>query len=308
MNLDEQYSNGVESVAFLSDGGFVVGGFRGADIKEVGFKSGGQVNSGKAFIGKISAADAAGSSAPTAFQWIYEPADVIGSAKAIRVDSSDNIYTIVGKSGVAKLTSSGTEIWKTNTDETYQLNDLEVNSDSSIVLTGLIYGTQKKRCRGKNGCGTIFAYLTKLSSTGSIEWSKEYGNYRGGVNQFTGLEAGDNALIYNECWGLAKTYATDGTTHTGYAMACGTGVEGCKLSWALVMRLGLWTECRNDKRIDWRALTIATDLNGDRLWHRQDNFQTGEAKVGTSASEYIFSGQNGKLVMVTDEALGIGLG
>jgi len=64
-------------------------------------------------------------------------ADVLGSAKSIRVDSSDNIYFIGGKAGVAKLSSSGAETFKVaEVDTTYQLNDLEVNSDGTIVLTG----------------------------------------------------------------------------------------------------------------------------------------------------------------------------
>lgn len=83
-------------------------------------------------MGKVSAADAAGSTTPSGFEWTKEwGADILhseaagGSVKSIRVDSSDNIYFIAGKSSIAKLDSAGTEIWKHNTiDNTVQYNDL----------------------------------------------------------------------------------------------------------------------------------------------------------------------------------------
>ena len=71
---------------------------------------------GTPFLGKISKADADGSSAPSSFAWTYTQKDEIymGSAKAIRVDSSDNIYAVAGtKSAAIKLKSDGTEVWKT---------------------------------------------------------------------------------------------------------------------------------------------------------------------------------------------------
>jgi hypothetical protein len=61
----------------------------------------------------------------------------IGSAKAIRVDSSDNIFFIGGKDGLVKITSAGAEsLTVESVDSTCQFNDLEVNSDGSIVLAG----------------------------------------------------------------------------------------------------------------------------------------------------------------------------
>jgi hypothetical protein len=54
--------------------------------------------------------------------------------------------------------------------------------------------------------------MTKLDTTGAVQWSKNYGNYPDGVNQFTDSGAGDWALIYNECWGIAPTYDTSGTS------------------------------------------------------------------------------------------------
>ena len=132
-------ASGVESVAFTSDGGFVVSGFLDTEepASELFFKSAGQTF-GTPFIGKISAEDAAGSTKPTSFEWTYtkEGESYRGSAKAMRIDSEDNIYVIMGLSMVAKLDSSGQEEWNTGTfDESIQLNDLELASDG-LVLVG----------------------------------------------------------------------------------------------------------------------------------------------------------------------------
>ena len=68
----------------------------------------------------------------------------MGSAKAIRVDSSDNIYAIIGgKSGLVKLNSSGAEQWHNATTTGVQMNDLEIVSDG-IVLAGHRYVTLDK--------------------------------------------------------------------------------------------------------------------------------------------------------------------
>lgn len=53
------------------------------------------------------------------------------------------------------------------------------------------------------------------------------GNYPGGINQFAGTAVGDRSYVIDECWGMMATTAADGT-HNGYAIACGTGIEGCE--------------------------------------------------------------------------------
>lgn len=90
---------GVETVYFTSDGGFVVGGYVNSDsqIKDILFKSGGIVDDGIPFIGKISASDAESSEAPQGFEWTYEDSNEYeGSAKMMRVDSDDNVVAILG--------------------------------------------------------------------------------------------------------------------------------------------------------------------------------------------------------------------
>lgn len=59
------------------------------------------------------------------------------------------------------------------------------------------------------------------------QWTKSYGNYPDGVNQFAETGKGTWDLIYNECWGIASKYTSSGTVD-GYVFACGTGIEGCK--------------------------------------------------------------------------------
>ena len=112
--------------------------------------------------------------------------------------------------------------------------------------------------------------MKKLDTTGAVQWSKNYGNYPDGVNQFTDAGPGDWALVYNECWGVAPYYSSSGA-QTGYVMACGTGIEdNCPVTANFMPQL--WTECKFDARNTWRSLTVATDLNGERVWSRMDSF------------------------------------
>ena len=67
-------------------------------------------------------------------------------------------------------------------------------------------------------------------------------------------------------------------------------------------------KCNFDPRRTWRALTIATDLNGDRVWSRMDSFQTSFwGTVASSAGEYVFPSLNGRIKIVTDETMGMGI-
>jgi len=118
--MNHEAESGAETVAFTSDGGFIIGGYldNETDASEIYFKSSGQVDgeNAKPFIAKVSAADAAGSSAPSSFEWTYTCSDAenYGSAKAIRVDSSDNVFAVIGHGAVVKLNDAGEEVWKTD--------------------------------------------------------------------------------------------------------------------------------------------------------------------------------------------------
>lgn len=131
------------------------------------------------FIVKISAADAAGSSVPSDFEWTYFNSEVTGSTKSIRQDSAGNLFALCGTAtSIVKLASDGSETWNTGSDhiELGQMNDLVVK-DTSLYLAGHIFTT------------TIFGRMVKIDATdGSMEWTQDYGNYPGGVNQYSGLE------------------------------------------------------------------------------------------------------------------------
>ena len=86
-------------------------------------------------------------------------------------------------------------------------------------------------------------------------------------------------------------------------MACGTGIETCSKI-KLGFHLSTIAECRWDPRNTWRSLTIAIDLEGNRVFSRMDSFQ--QAKVDHSSAEYIFSNQDGGHALITKEAYGMG--
>lgn len=76
---------------------------------------GGYINDNEPYIAKVDATDAAASTAPTSFVWEHAVTDTLyeGKAKSMRLDSSDNIYAIIGsESSVIKLAGNdGTVAW-----------------------------------------------------------------------------------------------------------------------------------------------------------------------------------------------------
>jgi len=90
--------------------------------------------------------------------------------------------------------------------------------------------------------------LIGTDSSGVQTWTQTYGNYSGGTGNYDGYTAGGD-WIYNECWGIAKSYTDGTTTQDGYVLACGTGIE-CESGDDNV------PECDTDYRINWRALSI----------------------------------------------------
>ena len=314
--------SGLETAGFTSDGALIVGGFVEAPggIGDMLFKSAGFVADAKPFIAKISAVDAAGLVSPSGFEWAHVEADTtyLGSTRAMRIDGGDNIFANVGsRTAVLKLSSSGAVIWSSGQiDSTFQSNDLElVPKDGGMILVGHQFGSTMAGCVG-SGCSVVKGAMLKLDSSGALAWGpKLYGNYPGGVNQFAGLAAGDLALVYTECWGVTATYSSSGNSITGYALSCGTGIENCNNPEALSgggYNAEVQAECASDPRVSWRALTIATDLDGNRVWSRMDSYQGGTASshgsVQASAAEYLFPVSGGSLAFISDEATGFGFG
>jgi hypothetical protein len=111
--------SGSESVAFTSDGGFIIGGYLDCESEacDIYYINEGVREGAKPFIAKVSAEDAAGDSAPTSFEWTYTKSieeESVGSAKAIRIDSDDNVYAVIGYSVLVKLDAAGEEVWITD--------------------------------------------------------------------------------------------------------------------------------------------------------------------------------------------------
>ena len=153
-----------------------------------------------------------------------------------------------------------------------QGGDLEVDEEGNVIITG--HGGNPNFA---NGMTQILAGIQKYDKDYNLVWKKELGNYPGGINQFSGYGKGDDKLIYNECWGLTASYDGHTNKNTGYIMACGTGIEGCKAHEGTP----LGEKCSADPRINWRGLVIKVDANGDEVWHRQDSnqWQNDEAEL-----------------------------
>jgi len=292
--------NVFEAVIFADDGGLLVSGSKDSEtaLKELIFKSSGVFEDGTPFIGKISAADVAGDTAPSGFEWTYENDKVTGSTRSI-FDDGGIVYGLSGtKTNIVKLTAAGAVTW--NTEDKLvsegQMNDLLVRADGAdddIYLAGHYY---------VEGGGILGRQMKVDASDGSMVYAENYGDYPGGVGKYAGLEAPKPGLVYHECWGIAENSNQD-----GFTIACGTGVEDCgSLFWGF--KWGLWFGCDSDPRKAWRALTLGTDLEGERVWSRMDSFNDpagGNGAIG-SAGEYVITASGGGTIIVTDETMGLG--
>lgn len=171
------YSDGLETVAFAPDGSLYVGGFAGASIpaSDLRFKSAGQVLEGRPFVGKISAEDANGSSAPIGYEWLkhFGGDGYKGSAKALRVEAgTGNIVAVAGsRAAVLKFSPAGDVLMKTGELEpNMQVMDIDVHPDGGYMLGGLRFAPE------------IAATMLKVGPDGTKQWVKTYGNYPGGLN------------------------------------------------------------------------------------------------------------------------------
>jgi len=83
-----------------------------------------------------------------------------------------------------------------------------------------------------------------------------------------------DGVLENECWGLAPRYEDDLTTLAGYVMSCGVGIENVKGAEGTPLYEEGLAYSNAMGTASWRALTIATDLEGNRVWSRVDSMQT----------------------------------
>lgn len=134
-------------------------------------------------------------------------------------------------------------------------------------------------------------------------WRQQWADFPGGTGQYTGVTATGSSQIYTECWSVTKT-------PTGYAVACGQGVEEESMA-------------PGDPRVAWRGAAVAVDKQGAMEWYRVDNWgpegcpppggpgcveDTGEpGRYLSSAYEWTSISPDGKsLLMVSDELMGFG--
>ena len=72
-------------------------------------------------------------------------------------------------------------------------------------------------------------------------------------------------LVFTECWGITKT-------PTGYAVACGQGIEN--------------HAHKGDPRVAWRGTAVGVNFDGSMDWYRMDNWGPEQPGQGTSSAAY----------------------
>ena len=121
-------------------------------------------------------------------------------------------------------------------------SDIEVEMDASGVVVGFVTSGldfRQVHTDGTDGCPTtqvgetlagcpgIKGRLTKYSADLTTKtWEQRFNNFPGGKYQYAGLTATSEALIFTECFGLAKVHDS-ANIHVGYLASCGQGIEGC---------------------------------------------------------------------------------
>ena len=289
----------IEVIRMTSDGGLLLGGVANAPIDTLeGFKSYGNPTGGQAFVMHFTAAQINASTEPSAPTWLQVYDDSI-SVKDLRPLAEGGFVVLTSSKNegdhlVKRMNDRGDVLWSkgfmgSHGEGTAIAVMTTLNETVGIAFTGH---------RGDEG--TIDGFLTRLNAkNGTTVWDKTFGDPAGGVGRFTGLAKGNPILIYDECWSVQAT--VDG----GWAVGCGTGIEGCDLH---APGSAIRRECEADPRTTWRAMVTKFDSTGGLVWRRLDNFsEEGSDDVGPSACEHVALTSDGGLLAVNDEGLGIGL-
>ena len=239
----------------------------------------------------------------------------MGSGKALRVfmdGGNEKVVCVYGTHAAAvvlNVVDGSVDVKQALDDSLGQISDVEVITDeenNSLIGFALSGHSYNERSAGTGGCtsectdirGQIYILDENLMLSKSSSWD----GFKGGLYQYSGISTGNRALLHTECWGITKSYNTDGA-HDGFIVGCGNGIEGCP-SRGYTADVIRW--CQRDPRQNWRSLLVKTNLEGTIEWYRQDNFWNGEENPGTSASEYVIANDR-QIVSVNDELFGIGL-
>ena len=290
----------IESIVVTRTGGLIVTGVINAHSGTLeGFKSYGNSVDGQAYLAYFSTAQLDANHPPAAPMWLTLLPESV-SGKAVReVNDVVGGYVVAARSidegpaRVIRISPNGQIAWSKIYPDHGEVTDIAIlrvgTQATGFALTGHRGGYQE----GIDGS------VTYLNLKGDVCHHKTVGNPLGGIGQFSGLDAGNPKLIFDECWGIHAT--TDG----GVVVACGTGIEGCD-AW----RLGsaIRKQCDRDLRITWRSLIVKLNADGDRIWHRVDSFlEEAEEKAPDTAAEYVSFTHEGAVIATIDQGFGIGL-
>ena len=323
--LSKSKQSGYESIGFTKDGGFIVGGWADHEGGFPSFKSGGQVDMGYPIFQKFGANVAkrttAFASAPTP-KWTFKcdatncPNPQVGKAppgsmKTLRVFMDNGVEKVASAPGVGAdvivvNAADGTKSAYGNFDSVFQGNFQDVEplivggKVTGYGVTGLNHSNTLPKgqggCVANGGCETIYGHTTFLKpDLSGIQWSKTYNDFTGGTGAYAGLTSLSPGVVITECWGLTTTVDANGDG-TGFAAACGQGIEGCK-EYLNGFSNAMMNTCEKDVRKTWRGAAVHHDAAGNMVWYRNDN---------SRAYEFVDRGPNGALVFLSDKPIGFG--
>ena len=277
-----QGSGAIEAIQLTSDGGLIGVGIVNAPQEGLeGFKSFGNPYGGQAHSFYLSAQQVSSNNAPETPLWARTYSDY-ETAKSIREIPSGGFIILAGSedgpASLLRVDNDGELMWSQSYPNRFEATDvaLHMNNGEHLGYTFTGHG-------GENG--VIDGQLTRVDLEGNMIFARTFGNPRGGVGQFRGLDSGDPQLIYDECWGI------QGLADGGVVVGCGTGIEGCELVEDQTLR----RRCETDPRRTWRGYVVRFDSEGAVGWQRMDSFEEPNTNDGVadSASEYVSLLSNG---------------
>jgi len=316
--LSKNKQSGYESVAFTSDGGFIVGGWANHEGGWPAFKSGGQVEFGNPLFQKFSAEVAKQNkkfSKPPTPVWTFKcdsnicDRQTVGSMKTMRVFMDNGVEKVVSSPGtgaavivVNAVDGTKSAFKKFNFSGSFQ--DVEPITEAGKVtgyaVTGLDSSVTVPKgtggCIKNDGCGTIYGHVSLIKpDLSGMKWSTNFNDFSGGTDNYENLTPLSNAVVITECWGLTATKDSQGNT-LGFAAACGQGIEGCR-EYLVGIDESTLNKCDKDPRRTWRGTAVHVDTSGTMTWYRNDNER---------AYEFVDRGEDGKLVFLSDKPIGCG--
>lgn len=292
---NKKKSSGFESIVSTNDNGILLTGVTNSHYSSMeGFKSYGNPTSGNAFSIYFSSEQLMSNKPPLEPIWEKEYKNML-TGKSIIKDENSNGYIIAGSSHeptvakVIKISNYGEILWEKNYVNHGELTDI-ANTPNGFILSG------HKIVSGSGIDGSV----TKISKTGSVVWSKVFGNPKNGDNIFFKEVLVDDGLIFDECWSITSV------KNSGVIAACGTGIEECG-----ELKGKIKIDCDNDPRNIWRSYIVKISFDGEIEWERAGSFtfpgEEDSTDLPSTASEWVFVTNNGEIALVNDLDFGIGL-